>query len=427
MVTAAARKFGTQARTPTLSLVHLWEDVRRINGPLKVDADKGVIYGVKVLGWDSANGRRYLPEAAQKALSLYEGAKVFTNHPDPTQRNRPRLDGDGFGRLKDVHWKPDGLYGDLHYFKAHPMANTICEDVSRAIGFFGLSHNADGKSIRDTDGIEVIQEITAVRSVDIVTDAATTSNLWESRRVTTTAAGRITFRKLMEHALLKGAYKRKLREAMDDGMVQPDMETDEPDETEAPAMGADDAVDAAFNAALHGIVDDTGLDSKAKAAKLKQLLSIQEKLAGKKTAESDTSDDKKKDDADTSKKEGKTPAGSVDPAVKQLQEQIAALTRKTTVRQACDAASFIPTPVQLRALEAVGEKDMDDLIESFQATNKADAGGSAAKRLSFTPQTPKTSGTPVTEGKAKPVTEAKGDAVTVRKSRTSFLRTGAAV
>lgn len=148
-------------------------------GPLKVDRDKGVIYGVKVLGWDSDNKRRYVPEAGRQAIGLYEGIKVFTDHPVPGHKHA-RNDRDAFGKLFAVRWEPDGVYADLHYFKTHPLAQTVCEDVERGLGVFGLSHNANGEG-ETRDGTFWVHKILEVRSVDLVSEAATVTNLWESK------------------------------------------------------------------------------------------------------------------------------------------------------------------------------------------------------------------------------------------------------
>lgn len=42
---------------------------------LRVDRDAGVIRGVKLLGLNSRNGRRYREGALVEAIGLYEGAK----------------------------------------------------------------------------------------------------------------------------------------------------------------------------------------------------------------------------------------------------------------------------------------------------------------------------------------------------------------
>ncbi len=163
--------------------IPLKEDLARSTSPLRVDRDAGIIYGVKVLGWDSDNGRRYLPEAGRAAIGLYEGAKVFLDHP-AKKDNGPRSDADAFGRLHAVHWTTEGVFGDLHFYTSHPMAERVCEDAEKidSLGVFGLSHNAQGEG-ETVDGIFVIHRIVEVRSVDLVSEPATVRNLKESRRM----------------------------------------------------------------------------------------------------------------------------------------------------------------------------------------------------------------------------------------------------
>ena len=60
---------------------HLQEYVDSRGVALRVDRAAGVLRGVKLIGLESLNGRRYRPEALAAAVSLYEGAKVNVNHP----------------------------------------------------------------------------------------------------------------------------------------------------------------------------------------------------------------------------------------------------------------------------------------------------------------------------------------------------------
>lgn len=152
---------------------------------LKVDREAGIIYGVKILGWSSVNHtngkpRRYLPEAGKKALPMYEGAKCYSNHPPKNNPAQTRENEDALGIWHNPRWEPDGVYADLHYLKAHPVAENVCEDAERGLGIFGASHNADGTGDVH-DGAFAVSSITEVRSVDMVTDPATVRNLWESR------------------------------------------------------------------------------------------------------------------------------------------------------------------------------------------------------------------------------------------------------
>ena len=146
-------------------------------GTPRVDRDRGIIRGVKVLGLESQNGRRYLPAAVAKAKGLYEGRSVRIDH--PRRPNDPRESGDVFGWLRDVREGQGGaLFADLHFLKAHPMAARVCEAAERNPALFGLSHNVEVYG-QDRDGVYEISEIVEVRSVDLVADPATTKGLFE--------------------------------------------------------------------------------------------------------------------------------------------------------------------------------------------------------------------------------------------------------
>ena len=47
---------------------------------MRVDRGAGIIRGVKILGLESRNGRRYPAETLLRAVELYDGAKVNVNH-----------------------------------------------------------------------------------------------------------------------------------------------------------------------------------------------------------------------------------------------------------------------------------------------------------------------------------------------------------
>jgi len=150
---------------------------------LVVDRDKGIIKGVKIIGFNSQNGRRYLPEALKEAVPLYEGIKVNIDHPEkgPTQQ---RSSHDRFGKFINVRFvESEGIYGDLLYLKNHPLAESVCEAAEREEmnDVFGMSHNAQGEGTVDKNDIFVVSRITEVRHVDLVADPATTKSLTESQ------------------------------------------------------------------------------------------------------------------------------------------------------------------------------------------------------------------------------------------------------
>lgn len=173
----------------------------------RVDAQEGVIRGVKVLGLQSANTGRtlgldaaefgealdqpysYSREALAKAAPLYEGLGVYVDHPEFNYsvggarlwKQRDRKTAERFGRLASVRATESGLYADLEYLRSHPLAPLVVEAALRMPEMLGLSHHASGRPAL-SDGRIVIEEIVDVRSVDIIGERpGTTQGLFESR------------------------------------------------------------------------------------------------------------------------------------------------------------------------------------------------------------------------------------------------------
>ncbi len=141
---------------------------------LRVDREKSIIYGVKILGMESQNGRRYLPDALAQARQLYEGAPVNVDH----RENGRRSYRDRIGRLMNVRLGADGLYGDLLVNPKHPLAEQLFWDAEHCPENVGLSHDAQGRT-RVEGRTVVVESIDRVRSVDLVAEPATTRSLYE--------------------------------------------------------------------------------------------------------------------------------------------------------------------------------------------------------------------------------------------------------
>ncbi|QGJ71062.1 Hypothetical protein PBC10988_27650 [Planctomycetales bacterium 10988] len=145
----------------------------------QVDVSAGVIKRVKLIGLQSHNGRRYLPQALEKAIPLYEGAKVYINHPPRGQELQPRDYRDRLGTLRGVTFGQTGLYGDLHFNPKHPLAEQLLWDAQHAPETIGFSHHAEGRGYME-EGVFVVEEIIRVHSVDLVTMPASTLGLFEA-------------------------------------------------------------------------------------------------------------------------------------------------------------------------------------------------------------------------------------------------------
>ena len=139
-------------------------------------ANSPVVSGVKVLGIESKNGRKYPIEVMRKALEKYEGAIVNIDHPAGSE---PRSYEDRFGRLTNARIEADGIYADLAYNPKHPLAEGFQWWVKNDPKAIGLSHNAQAKTKMNTEGVEEIEEIVKVDSVDLVAEPATTAGLME--------------------------------------------------------------------------------------------------------------------------------------------------------------------------------------------------------------------------------------------------------
>jgi hypothetical protein len=156
----------------------LQEFVTSRGAQIHVDAATGVIRGVKLLGLESRNGRRYLPAALAQAAALYEGAKVNVNHPKGSPL-AARDYQDRLGSIRNVRVAAEGLFGDLHYNPKHALAEQLAWDALHAPENVGFSHNVEARTSRSA-GQTLVEAIVKVQSVDLVADPATTSSLYES-------------------------------------------------------------------------------------------------------------------------------------------------------------------------------------------------------------------------------------------------------
>ncbi len=158
--------------------LNLAEDVLRLPPtPLEVDEATGIVRGVKVLGWESRNGRRYLREAVTRKLHLYEDRVVNIDH--PTTNGESRSFASRFGRLRGPRVCEDGVRADLHYNPKHPQADSFAWWAKNDPQAIGLSHNAVGEVEEAEDGTLTVTDILEVHSVDLVADPATTNGLRE--------------------------------------------------------------------------------------------------------------------------------------------------------------------------------------------------------------------------------------------------------
>jgi hypothetical protein len=146
---------------------------------VRVDREQSVIRGVKLLGLESRNGRKYLPAALADAVGLYEGAKVNVNHPKGNP-GAARDYQDRLGSIRNVSARSgQGLFGDFQFNPKHALAEQLLWDATHAPENVGFSHNVEARTSRQ-GGQTVVEAILKVQSVDLVADPATTRGLYEN-------------------------------------------------------------------------------------------------------------------------------------------------------------------------------------------------------------------------------------------------------
>lgn len=164
---------------PTTEEIHVVESLAGLN--VRVDRERGIIPGVKVVGFEAKNGRYYPPETLRSAVRLYEGAKVNIDHPPVSDPMRPRGVADRFGTLKSARFvEGSGIHADLHFNPKHHLAEQVAWDAENQPSAVGFSHNAMVKHGRRENGRLNIAEVISVKSVDLVADPATTKGVFES-------------------------------------------------------------------------------------------------------------------------------------------------------------------------------------------------------------------------------------------------------
>ncbi len=159
------------------SMIQEFVDSRGI--ALRIDRRQGILHGVKILGGQSRNRRSYPPATLEKAAPLYENARVYVNHGEGDV-SRPRRYQDRIGSIRNVTYRRgEGLYADLHFNPRHAVAEQLFWDAEHAPEHVGFSHHVEAEVVREDKG-SVVRRILAVRSVDLVSDPATTRGLFEA-------------------------------------------------------------------------------------------------------------------------------------------------------------------------------------------------------------------------------------------------------
>jgi hypothetical protein len=197
-----------------------------------------LIRNVKVLGCRSKNGREYTEMAMRSGAPLYEGVQCFLNHITPEEiKARTRFVENLAGRFTNPRYVPQDreTRADINVLKDDPAGNKLVAIAQQMPEIAGFSHNAQGK-MHVEDGIEIIEEIEAVYSVDLVTSPATTNGIFEQEKMEVQEMDwsklniddlKINRKDIYEALLAKGAESRdeevkKLKEAKEAAVKESD-------------------------------------------------------------------------------------------------------------------------------------------------------------------------------------------------------------
>lgn len=340
--------------------------------PNRVDRERGVIRGVKIVGLVSRNkreskkGRRYTHECLTAAKRLYEGLKVRCNHPSRVAQvaGEDRKTEDVLGQLENVRVGTDGLYGDLRYLKTHPLAERLCEAAERMPGAFGLSHDvAKWQGDYDGTGTYVITAIHQVDGVDLVDSPGTTSGLFESerggKRMKTKkpkARPRIKLDDLVALLEKKGQLRESLEKLRESGDVDGAMMLGE-------GADAESSVNNAFMTACQSVLMDGKADRKAKLQKLGSIMEAQEKLiASGALTKSDAAADgagaeSEEETDDEDEDEVETETDPDEEAAKKAQESLRRENAALKLRESCQGLArqlgVTLSETQLKAMTAL--------------------------------------------------------------------------
>jgi hypothetical protein len=334
----------------------------------RIDAEKGIIHDVRILGPKSANGRVYTPEAIRNAVGLYESRAVFTDHPKRSASREDRPIKDKIGWLQNVREHDSGLNGDLHILKSHSLAATILEAAERAPNQFGLSHNAEGRTVQ-RDGKTFVEEIKAVRSVDIVSDPATTRGLFESMNTEPEPEPigmKTTLGQLLESLAPKSEDAKAWSKLLEEDLPAV---SDAPVVVAGDAPSAEDQVHAAFKAMVVAVLDDKTLDLAGQKKKIGEILNAKEKLADKPADE--------------------TPAAAPADMPESVQAKINGLQAQLDVRGLADKAGVILSEAKIRAMVGLNAADRNELITEAKLLAESTGGKP--------PRKPDSSGRPLQE------------------------------
>src|SRR6185436_1312940 len=123
--------------------------------------------------------RRYSERALKQIAAMAEGLPAYANHVAPDLAFKPRDIRDLIGRHRNVRFDAtrQAVVSDLHVLEHQaPFVFGLAQGLGDVVGNSLVSRGL----VRMEGDTEVVDEVAAVRSADLVSDPATTKGLFES-------------------------------------------------------------------------------------------------------------------------------------------------------------------------------------------------------------------------------------------------------
>lgn len=314
--------------------------------PKKVDPATGMLEGVKLLGWESKNKRKYPRAVIERFIDRYKDRASYYAH-----GSGERHFDDLAGNIRNPRIEADGLYGDVQVLMKDSRSAKLFEVAASMPHRIGMSHVAVGDGHRDSDGVLVVDTIDEVISIDIVTDPATTNGLFESIDRKGNATVKLKFRKLIENIEGKSKGNRAkwakwLREesaAADAPVMSADVDAADAD------AGPEDMLKKGFRAAITKILDDDTLDMKSKMKQIADILKTEEKMLAKDDPEppAESSSDSSSSDPPKNENRNRRTDDGNDDELRTLRERLDRSDRRESLRKFAASLKFTPSDDQM--------------------------------------------------------------------------------
>ncbi len=151
-------------------------------GSMRVDKERGVIEGVLILTGDkvSRNKTLYTKKALSEAVTRYEGAKMYLDHPKNGETVRSVRDFGGTYRNVRLE-EGNRLRADLHLSPSQDIRNVVIPIAESKPAGAGLSIRDRGHG-REENGVFLVEGFAGKTpfSIDLVMEASVNETLFES-------------------------------------------------------------------------------------------------------------------------------------------------------------------------------------------------------------------------------------------------------